>query len=110
MSRLTLSLTEMPRQMLKIVRRDPIPALTSQGGKHPSQLSGLQRAAYSLLHSHNVCLELSTNVGGPKALRDRIERKQSRVPQERSVALYYLIPERRPLTVTYCGIPARWGR
>src|SRR5438094_8837160 len=94
---------------VKNLRRDSIPALTSQGGKHPSQLSGLERAAYSLLHSHNVCLELSTNVGGPKALRDRVERKQSRVPQERSVALFYLIPERRPLTVTHCGNPGRSG-
>jgi len=92
---------------VKNLRRDSIPALTSQGGKHPSQLSGLERAAYSLLHSHNVCLELSTNIGRPKALRDRVERKQSRVPQERSVALFYLIPERRHLTVTNCGNPGR---
>src|SRR5437762_11356924 len=109
MSRLTFVAHRNASPNVKVLRRDPIPARTSQGGKYPSQLSGLERAAYSLLHSRNVCLELSINVGGPKALRDRVERKQSRVPQERSVALFYLIPERRPLTVTHCGNQGRSG-
>src|SRR5437899_10628541 len=105
MSKLTFVAHRNASSNVKNLRRDPIPALTSQGGKHPSQLSGLERAAYSLLHSHNVCLELSTNVGRPKSLRDRVERKQSRLPQERPVPPFYLCPERRPLTVTNRGNP-----